>query len=88
MSSLGAEPISGLMSRISPGLSDPFDSPHSSDPSFPSSAAKMSLLSRTAKSEGEELSEPGLKSFTCVVPLLVPSVRHSSDPVLPSFAEK
>src|SRR5258705_13912279 len=31
---------------------------------------------------------PGQRSFTCIVPMSVPSVFHSSRPVTPSLAEK
>src|SRR6266581_4183787 len=61
---------------------------HSSAPATPpSSAEKYKALSNTMNPDGEE-SAIGLMSFTNTVPPGVPSLFHSSIPVMPSLAEK
>ena len=54
---------------------------------LPSSAAKYSAPPRIAKPDGLELLLPGRMSMP-IVPSSVPSLVHSSEPVLPSLALK
>src|SRR5262245_60702488 len=67
--------------------------PHSSTPFLPSSAAKRTRGGdrpedgRRVKPRGVDPRAPGLTSLTRVVPRVVPSVTHSSRPLLPSSAE-
>mmetsp|Transcript_349 Transcript_349/g.1195 ORF Transcript_349/g.1195 Transcript_349/m.1195 type:complete len:505 (-) Transcript_349:3609-5123(-) len=53
------------------------------DPQFPPGHG-----AQAESCEGSEPTEPGTKSATIHVPVAVPSVRHSSRPATPSFAEK
>src|SRR5258706_5566692 len=91
------EPALALMSftrTVPPSVPSVF---HSSRPLTPSSAEKYKALLNTVKPLGEELKgsrippmepTPGAMSFTRTVPPSVPSVFHSSTPVLPSLAAK
>ena len=54
----------------------------------PSSARKNSMPPARVSSVGYELPEPGLMSLTRTVPAGVPSVFHSSTPLVPSSAVK
>src|SRR5215831_17520687 len=54
----------------------------------PSEAKKYRRPAYATSPEGKELELPGQISRTSTVPLTVPSVRHSSTPLFPSFAEK
>ena len=51
-------------------------------------AAKNKSPPTRTKESGKEASGHGLMSFTSTVPALVPSLRHSSTPLVDSAAEK